>query len=92
MSSCTTLSEAIKTPLKEKQKCMSNDNVKKVSNKAIQGKQKTTCTSRRKVNEICEYKRGQKKLKWKALKGPPLTPKPHEGEKGQGKLKGKKNL
>jgi hypothetical protein len=74
---------------------MSDNNVKKVSSKAIQGKQKTTCTSHPKVNGISEYKRDQKKLKWKALKGPPLTPKPksQQGEKRQErKLKGKKNL
>jgi hypothetical protein len=74
---------------------MSDDNVKKVSSKAIQGKQKTTCTSHPKVNGISEYRCDQEKLKWKALKGPPLTPKPksQKGEKRQErKSKGKKNL
>jgi hypothetical protein len=58
---------------------MSNNNVEKVSNKAIQSKQETTCTSHRKVKRIHEYKHGQRP-KWKEV---PLTPKPQEGKNGQ---------
>jgi hypothetical protein len=62
---------------------MSYDNAKKVSSKAIQGKQKTTCTSHPKVNGISEYKRDQKKLKWKALKGPSFNTQAQVTERGK---------
>jgi hypothetical protein len=48
---------------------MSDDNVKKVSSKAIQGKQKTTCNSHPEVNGISEYKRDQKKTQMEGTKG-----------------------